>query len=85
MVTDSKRLLWDYTADSKAKDSCKDVTFGSKPSNPSDAMMDNIMEQRKGDKPLKKFASDGDAAKYGMTLLQYCAPWAVLFIFSLFG
>jgi len=78
-------MLFDMTKDPDVADACDGVEFKNKPTTVADSVIDSILEQRKKDRPLYKYTEDSDIMPYIMSLLQYCVPWAVLFIFSIIG
>ncbi len=79
------RGLWTYTSDSKTSDVCSGVDLSSKPKTAVESMMDNIMDKRRSDKPLKKLVDNNNYGDYIISLCPYFIPWAVFFVLSIIG
>lgn len=77
------RKLWDHTKDKDLADACDGITFKEKSSSPIDPIIDSIHEKRNEGEKLKAALNDDGLKELIMSLLQYCIPWAVLFVFSL--
>lgn len=76
-------MLWDHTSESEVAKACDGIEFGSKPKSAVDSIMKSISSSRNNGEKFEKFVDDRDFLEYGLTLLQYCIPWLVLFVFSL--
>jgi hypothetical protein len=63
---------------------CKGIDFTKKKDSFADSIISNIQSQRSGKGKVKRAVDNKEYLELLISLLQYCIPWLVLFILSLF-